>query len=418
MSKQQPRSPSSPEGGGRSIAPRSADKSSSRPQGPTPTISSNQIVFAISARHKQSEACFSIRSSAGDPHYAYKVKTTAPKRFCVWPNQGTIAPGQTIEVTVSLCFDKILQECYWESQSEAFNFSLIAKIMRNDKFLVQSVALNEGEEEYPNAQAVQFMQDALTLEQQGNKAEAEVAKSKADEAQHQHWDSFKFAKRVVDSVDSKISLNFVDASRTSSTSAGGGGAIAPYSAAEGNAEFVDTVLLRMSEGTAASKQHVHETLRRSPLTFKSFRDAPEEDWYDLVSAHVADAETVTSVLEIVAELSGHGPSSAPMTPTLCAGSARSAAPPTPGMFLPHTMGDITGKAEEERVQRRVAAVAAASAAFRRRCLKAVAAVAALALLLLLLCRSRWLPSKLRRMLAANVLWSHWGMGMDRLRGRR
>jgi hypothetical protein len=265
---------------------------------------------------------------------------------------------------------------------------------------------------------VQFMQDALTLEQQGNKAEAEVAKSKADDAQHQHWDSFKFAKRVVDSVDSKISLNFVDASRTSSTSAGGGGAIAPYSGAEGNAEFVDTVLLRMSEGTAASKQHVHETLRRSPLTFKSFRDAPEEDWYDLVSAHVADAETVTSVLEIVAELSGHGPSSAPMTPTLCAGSARSAAPPTPGMFLPHTMGDITGKAEEERVQRRVAAVAAASAAFRRRCLKAVAAVAALALLLLLLCRSRWLPSKLRRMLAANVLWSHWGMGMDLLRGRR
>ncbi len=82
------------------------------------------------------------------------------------------------------------------------------------------------------------------------------------------------------------------------------------------------------------------------------------------------------------------------------------------------MGDITGKAEEERVQRRVAAVAAASAAFRRRCLKAVAAVAALAMLLQLLRRSRWLPSKLRRMLAANVSWPHWGMGMDRLRGRR
>ena len=205
----------------------SGEKKSSRPQGPSPKISSKQIVFAISARQRQSEARFSICSSAGDPHYAYKVKTTAPKRFCVRPNQGTIAPGQTIEVTVSFLHDKILQE----SQSQAFNFSLIAQTMLKDKFLVQSVALNEGEEEYPNAIAVHFMQDALTLEQQGNKAEAEVFKSKADEVQHQHWELFKVAKRV---VDSKISLNFVDASRTSSISEDDGGAKSMHSMIRAN----------------------------------------------------------------------------------------------------------------------------------------------------------------------------------------
>jgi hypothetical protein len=186
-------------------------KSSSRSQGPAPKISTKQIVFAISARQRQSEARFSISSSGGDPFYAYKVKTTAPKRFCVRPNQGTIAPGQTIEVTVSFMHDKILQE----SQSQAFNFNLIAQTMLKDKFLVQTVALNEGEPEYPNPQATQLMQEAHALEQQGNKADADAAKTKADEAQHKHWESFKDAKRV---VDSKISLNFVEASRASSIS--------------------------------------------------------------------------------------------------------------------------------------------------------------------------------------------------------
>ncbi len=202
-------------------------KSASRPQGPAPKISTKQIVFALSARQKQSEARFSISSSVGDPYYAYKVKTTAPKRFCVRPNQGTIAPGQTVDVTVSFMHDKILQE----TQSQAFNFNLIAQTMLKDKFLVQTVALNQGEPEYPSEQATQLMHDAHVLDQQGNKAQADVAKSKADEVQHKHWESFKDAKRV---VDSKISLQFVEASRASSISEDDGGAKSMHSATRAN----------------------------------------------------------------------------------------------------------------------------------------------------------------------------------------
>jgi hypothetical protein len=202
-------------------------KSTSRSQGPAPRISTKQIVFSISARQRQSEARFGISSSAGDPFYAYKVKTTAPKRFCVRPNQGTIAPGQTVEVTVSFMHDKILQE----SQSQAFNFNLIAQTMLKDKFLVQTVALNQDEPEYPNQQAAQLMHDAHALEQQGNKADAEAAKAKADEAQHQQWESFKNSKRV---VDSKISLNFVEASRASSISEDDGGAKSTHSMIRAN----------------------------------------------------------------------------------------------------------------------------------------------------------------------------------------
>ncbi len=163
------------------------------------------------ARQKQSEARFTISSSATDPPYAYKIKTTAPKRFCVKPNQGFLAPGQTVDVSVSFLHDKILQE----SQSKAFNFSLIAQTMAKDKFLVQTVALTPQDEEYPPAEVAQLNQDAVVFEQQGNKKEADAAKAKADALQHEQWDSFKRATRV---SDSKIGLNFVEASRASSLS--------------------------------------------------------------------------------------------------------------------------------------------------------------------------------------------------------
>lgn len=33
---------------------------------------------------------------------AYKVKTTAPRRYCVRPNSGQIGPGETAEVNIML----------------------------------------------------------------------------------------------------------------------------------------------------------------------------------------------------------------------------------------------------------------------------------------------------------------------------
>jgi hypothetical protein len=93
-----------------SVASSSGDQMSSKSRGTAPRISVKQITFAISARQKSSEARFTLSSSPSDPPYAYKIKTTAPKRFCVRPNQGMLEPGKSIEVTVSFIHEKILQE--------------------------------------------------------------------------------------------------------------------------------------------------------------------------------------------------------------------------------------------------------------------------------------------------------------------
>jgi hypothetical protein len=173
-----------------------------------PIISTKQLVFTLSARQKQSEARFSI-GSASSTSYAYKIKTTAPKRFCVRPNQGFIMPGQTVEISVSFLLERILQEC----QSKAFDFNAVALTMSRDKFLVQTVALTAEDSEQPPAQAAQLLQSAAALEEQGRKQEAEALKVQAEELQHLQWASFKSAKRV---VDCKIGLNFVEATRSSS----------------------------------------------------------------------------------------------------------------------------------------------------------------------------------------------------------
>ncbi len=45
------------------------------------------------------------------------------------------------------------------SQSQSFNFALIAQTMLKDKFLVQTVALTSLKEEYPPALAAQLVRD-------------------------------------------------------------------------------------------------------------------------------------------------------------------------------------------------------------------------------------------------------------------
>ena len=118
-----------------------------------------------------------------------------------------------MEVSVEFLHDKILQE----SQIKVFNFNLIAQTMAKDKFLVQTVALTPQDEEYPPVQVAQLNQDAVVFEQQGNKKEADAAKAKADALQHEQWDAFKRATPTRVS-DSKIGLNFVEASRASGLS--------------------------------------------------------------------------------------------------------------------------------------------------------------------------------------------------------
>ncbi|TVY31823.1 Vesicle-associated membrane protein-associated protein [Lachnellula subtilissima] len=71
-----------------------------------------------------------IRNPNSTP-VAFKVKTTAPKQYCVRPNSGRIEPGKEVEVSV------LLQAMKQEPPLDA---------KCRDKFLVQSVAVTADKE--------------------------------------------------------------------------------------------------------------------------------------------------------------------------------------------------------------------------------------------------------------------------------
>ncbi|KAI3549015.1 MSP domain-containing protein [Colletotrichum paranaense] len=62
---------------------------------------------------------------------AFKVKTTAPKQYCVRPNSGRVEPGQDVEVTVLL---------------QAMKAEPALDTKCRDKFLVQSVSITADKE--------------------------------------------------------------------------------------------------------------------------------------------------------------------------------------------------------------------------------------------------------------------------------
>jgi hypothetical protein len=68
-----------------------------------------------------------IHNSSADHAVAYKVKTTAPQRYCVRPNTGLLPPGDTVEVQVLLNHTK-----------DAPN------VDAEDKFQIQSIILKES----------------------------------------------------------------------------------------------------------------------------------------------------------------------------------------------------------------------------------------------------------------------------------
>lgn len=69
---------------------------------------------------------------------AFKVKTTAPKQYCVRPNSGKIEAGREVEVSV------LLQAMKTEPAPDA---------KCRDKFLVQSVAI-DGDQDFTNGNAI------------------------------------------------------------------------------------------------------------------------------------------------------------------------------------------------------------------------------------------------------------------------
>jgi len=75
--------------------------------------------------NKEVSQTLSLQNPSSDP-VAFKVKTTAPKQYCVRPNSGRIEPGQHVEVQV------LLQAMKEDPAPDA---------KCRDKFLVQTIAI-------------------------------------------------------------------------------------------------------------------------------------------------------------------------------------------------------------------------------------------------------------------------------------
>jgi hypothetical protein len=80
---------------------------------------------------------------------AFKVKTTAPKQYCVRPNAGRIEPGQDFDVTV------LLQAMKAEPAPDA---------KCRDKFLVQSASIT-GDKEFTSIASVLDTSDKSTIQE-------------------------------------------------------------------------------------------------------------------------------------------------------------------------------------------------------------------------------------------------------------
>jgi len=86
---------------------------------------------------KEVQQSLHLSNPHSDP-VAFKVKTTAPKQYCVRPNSGRIDPGKSVEVQV------LLQAMKEDPPPEA---------KCRDKFLVQSVAVTT-DKEFSNIAAI------------------------------------------------------------------------------------------------------------------------------------------------------------------------------------------------------------------------------------------------------------------------
>ncbi len=97
--------------------------------------------------------------------------------------------------------------------------------------------------------------------------------------------------------------------------------------ATANKEFVEVVLERMDDGNALSKEAMRKALRCSAITFKSFQDSAEEDWYNIITAYASDADA-EKILEIVSDvLHGDRPPPTASCPAAPLASSTSSASP-------------------------------------------------------------------------------------------
>lgn len=99
-----------------------------------------ELTFTGPFQHTAVSSVMSL-TNPSDKKVCFKIKTTAPKRYCVKPNSGVIDPFQTVQIAVSL---------------QPFEFDPQEK--NRHKFMVQAMYAPEGE----------INQDTLWKETDGN----------------------------------------------------------------------------------------------------------------------------------------------------------------------------------------------------------------------------------------------------------
>eukprot|EP00518_Triparma_eleuthera_P001894 CAMPEP_0182454236 /NCGR_PEP_ID=MMETSP1319-20130603/962_1 /TAXON_ID=172717 /ORGANISM="Bolidomonas pacifica, Strain RCC208" /LENGTH=284 /DNA_ID=CAMNT_0024652235 /DNA_START=213 /DNA_END=1063 /DNA_ORIENTATION=+ len=115
-----------------------------------------QIGFTLSHSEEATKSILTLTNTT-DQHFAFKVKTTQPRRYLVRPNQGLVKPDETEEVTIILV-DK-------DKQMLLTDFSQIgtsALSSSKDKFLIQSCKVEANFYNTTKSKPPKEMAEALT----------------------------------------------------------------------------------------------------------------------------------------------------------------------------------------------------------------------------------------------------------------
>ncbi|CAI5745139.1 unnamed protein product [Peronospora destructor] len=99
------------------------------------------------------QAVLTIRNVADDRQIAFKVKTTRPLRYLVRPNQGLLGPNGSASIMV------ILQQ---KDCDELLRLDPAERQLANDKFLVQSIYVEDSFYDLVKTKSTKEMADELT----------------------------------------------------------------------------------------------------------------------------------------------------------------------------------------------------------------------------------------------------------------
>ncbi|SPN97517.1 related to (VAMP)-associated protein [Cephalotrichum gorgonifer] len=191
---------------------------------------------------------------------AFKVKTTAPKQYCVRPNSGRIEPGEDVEVAVLL---------------QAMKADPPADAKCRDKFLVQAVSISPAQE-FSSVQEVLDSADKRMMQERKIRVNWLSAESLLDSVDHTPAISVTPLRptRSHEDHDATPDVSRVFTSPSHDDTASGPNAPPPYS----------------DEVKVLKKEVSEEPLRPSPLQSRS--TSGSQPTYEELKAKLAASENI------------------------------------------------------------------------------------------------------------------------------